>query len=93
MTRLYRQRPATVDAVRWVATNPGELRALVRREHGDGLLLPGESPWSWSRRPQVWCAGQQDWIAVNTGDWVIRHPSGECWPVPDHLFAVTYEPA
>lgn len=58
--------------------------------------------WEWAGADKVYgpTENNPDWLIVGTlegslrcslGDWVLRGPEGECWPVKGSIFAATYE--
>lgn len=84
MSAMFRQRPPEVEAVQYQPTiNCHEVYTFLDRPH-DGLCQLDtvlEFP-SWP--------GPGDGVA-RPGDWIVRGPDGEPFPVPAAEFAATYE--
>lgn len=81
----YRQKPVTVQALRYTGDNAGDIirtfstatRLIVCEAHGTGLII---HTLEGTRRASV-------------GDYIIRGVKGECYPCKPDIFEATYEPA
>lgn len=79
----FRKKPVEVQAMQFTRAN-------------------GAAVWEWAEsKPMVGADGAVYALRVYTlhgdvkaefGDWVVRGPSGDFWPVIPSIFAETYEP-
>ena len=88
---IYVSKPSKIEAIQWLGTNLGEVRAfaphVVRQEFtGDGV---------WHLELRAGKDGAQGWVGVPVGHWIVRQPDDltDHWPVEDDYFQRKYEPA
>lgn len=80
---LFRKKPVEVQAMQFTPEN-------------------GAAVWEWAdSKPMRGAGGAVIGLRIYTlhgdvkadfGDWVVRGPSGDFWPVTSSIFAETYEP-
>ncbi len=81
----YRKKPVEVEAMRFTGSN-GATIALWAKEHA--------RPVSEMHAPLVMAVYTLHGVTkAEIGDWIVRGPSGDYWPVKADIFEETYEPA
>lgn len=83
----FRKRPVEIEAVQWTGDNFAEISEFTEgyfrnTTYGDGRPA----------RTEVRDYLHGSWIALDAGDWIVRGPRGECYPVRADVFTETYEP-
>lgn len=76
--RLLRRRPSTVEARQVIVGAEDSVAAWCK-----GVSVPGKGVIVWTDTGDLTHAGY--------GDWVIRGPFGEFYPVPDRVIFAQYE--
>ncbi len=75
----YRKRPVVVEAVQWFKMGDHGAVCYAGVEFG-------------SERFDMRTANGR--VGVTPGTWIVTDPrTGDTWPVAEHIFAATYEPA
>jgi hypothetical protein len=86
MTALYRKKPLPVEA-----------RQLLGSEDGhtgrDLATWCGGSVAGTFSEPKVWVPTLEGGLTARVGDWIVKGPRDEFWPVKGSIFADTYEDA
>lgn len=85
----YRKRPIQVTAARWTGSNEAELAQFTS---GKFCAVHNDAPEPRDYTARVYDHLHDSWLLLRTGDWVVRGPRGECYPVAADVFAETYEP-
>lgn len=83
----FRKRPVEIEAVQWTGDNFDELGRFTVGQFRRAAFGAGPAV-----RAQVRDWLHATWIGVNDGDWIVRGPRGECYPVRADVFTETYEP-
>jgi hypothetical protein len=78
----YRKRPVQVEAMRFTGDNLSELI-----QWADDEAEPAEGPAS-----ELVVETLHGDVRAMVGDWIVRGPAGDIWPVAAHLFDQLYEP-
>lgn len=89
----YTTKPFQIEAVQWKGHNVQEIKDFTGHdtERGeDNFLLPDEIWGVWDD-PHVWDYLQKTWVAVNTGDYIIKGMKGEFYPCDADVFEAKYE--
>lgn len=89
----YQTKPFQIEAVQWTGWNVDEIKKFVGHNLDtgeDGFLLPDEIWGEWDD-PHVWDWIQKTWVAVNTGDYIIKGMKGEFYPCDQEVFNAKYE--
>jgi hypothetical protein len=81
----YRKRPIEVDAVPWLATEASYVE--VHRFTGGAFRWREHAELT----AEVYDALHDTWVALRTGDWIIRGVRSEFYPCRDSVFRDTYE--
>lgn len=82
MSGLFRERPVTIEAVRWVGEdNCEEVFEFLGLEHSKD-----EDDHSEIHIPTL-----EGVITASVGDWIIKGVKGEFYPCKDDIFILTYE--
>jgi hypothetical protein len=89
--RRYRKKPVVVEAVRWMGDNEDELLDFTGYRVFN-TIAPEDREGDVERTAEVWDDLHNTWVAVYTGQWVIKGVKGEFYPCADDVFEATYEP-
>jgi len=84
-TGRWRKKPVVIDAVRFTGFD-GNGDELARWIHEQGVEVEVDG-----REMRIATLEGPHW--ARPGDWIIRGIDGELYPVKDHIFRATYEPA
>lgn len=89
----FRTKPFTIEAVQWKGHNVQEIKDFTGWDEDrgeDNFLLPDEVWGNWDD-PHIYDYLHKTWIAVNTGDFIIRGMKNEFYPCNPEVFWSKYE--
>jgi hypothetical protein len=86
MSALYRKKPLPVEARQLLGSEDGQLG----RDLADWC---GGSVAGTFSEPKVWVPTLEGGLTARCGDWIVKGPREEFWPVKGSIFAETYEDA
>lgn len=86
MTGLYRKKPVPVEARQLLGSEDGQTGR-------DLAAWCGGSVGGLFADPKVLVPTLEGALTARTGDWIVKGPRGEFWPVKGDIFAETYEGA
>lgn len=94
MSRLFRKKPVTIEAVQWTGENLSEVMAFTGAHAKWNKWF---SDWG-SYEAHVKADGgifkiftREGVMDASPGDWIIRGVKGEHYPCKPDIFAVTYD--
>jgi hypothetical protein len=73
------RKTALVEAVQWTGQNCAEIDEFIN----DGEECEADRPLT--------IETLEGDLTAQIGDWILRGPEGECWPVKGSIFAAAYE--
>lgn len=86
MSALYRKKPIPVEARQLLGSEDGQ----TGRDLADWC---GGSVGGLFAEPKVLVPTLEGDLTARVGDWIVKGPGGEFWPVKGSIFADTYEDA
>lgn len=84
MTSLYRKKPLPIEARQLLGSEDGQ----TGRDLADWC---GGSVGGLFAEPKVLVPTLEGGLTARVGDWIVKGPRGEFWPVKGDIFADTYD--
>lgn len=87
----YRKKPVEVDTIQWTGDNEAEVHAFTgpKNFHVIPAEAHGAAP---GITASVYDRLHDTWVAVYTGQHIVRGVKGEYYPIAESVLAETYEP-
>lgn len=88
--QTFRKKPVEIQAVQWTGDNEDEIQAWTGGAIGFHKIDPGEHVDNPDATAALYVAANSIWLAIETGEWVIRDSKG-FYPCKADVFAASYE--